>query len=281
MPFKTLTSRRLLTHRYASLGEFIADQEADQQYSDRHLTKSWAGVTSMAEACAVARKGLPAEGVKVLSGAGALTASAVKQALSDTVRSFNDVSGAYVDMGRFMDGTPECMVEHMFELAPVVNPVVSIVSNVTASCLVNADDMRQRGRVVVALIKAVETVGRATELWVDMTAQSRKDKGGHFRIAVRVKEASQPLDMGAIMYAFTHPSMMRALCHNAMHSIPEERQREFGVGGGYATLEYKSVGVEESYGPGAVYLPAIHHSNRGPGDAERTVTNVLTDLGIA
>lgn len=281
MTLKTVTLPKLLIHRYASLGEFISHQEADQQYSDRHLTKSWAGVSSMQEACDVARKGLPAEGVKVLSGAEGLTASAVKQALGDTVRSFNDVSGAYVDMGRFMEGTPECMVENMFELAPVVNPVVSIVSNVTASCAVDADDMRQRGRIVVALIKAVETVGRATELWVDMTAQSRNDRGGHYRISVRVKEASQPLDMGAVMFAFTHPAMMRALCHNAMHSIPTERQREFGVGLGYASLEYKSIGVEESYGPGAVYLPAIHHRDRGAAAAERTVTSVLTDLGIA
>jgi hypothetical protein len=274
--FKTIETKGMLTHRYESLGAFIDHQDSDRQY---HVGRnaSWSGVSSWQEAVDIARAGLPAEGIRVLKGAEGLTASAVKQALSDTVRSYNDVAGAYVDMGRFMDGTPECMVENMFELAPVINPVVTIVSNVTASCWVDADDMRERGRLVVALIKAAETKGRATELWVDMTSRPRKGET-YFRIAVRVKKASQPLDMGAIMYAFTHPSMMRVMCHNAMHSLPKSEYSTYGVGGGYARLEYGKVAVEDSYGPGAVYLPAINHRGENP---EETVTRVLRELGLS
>lgn len=273
---------KLITHAYPSLSAFVDYQEAHPGYEmDRNpeLEREFSGVTSMQEAFDRARKGLPESGIKILASSRELSASAMRQAAQLNVQEAYDLGGAYVDMGRYSEGTPECMVESVLQITPVISPVITIVSNCNASWTVNKNDLEERGRLVVALIKAVETSGRSTELWVDSTNVSRGGWGDaeqHYRISVCIKRASQPIDMGAVMYAFTDPSMLRALMFNAMHALPKKLYGKYGVGNGYGRVVRESIRVEESYGPDAVYLPAVKHGD----NAEKTVTRVLKELGI-
>ena len=275
---KMTQTKNVLNHRWESLADF-----AQFQLDNQHLElcyRSFSGVDSIAEAVQLAKSGLPADGIKVLATSKHLTETAMRQVVRTDMTTTYDVSGSYVDMGRFVEGTPECMVSPTFDEMTVTAPVVTIVSNVNASGDVSKDDLEKRGRLVVALIKAIETSGRSTELLIDSTNNARRHRNPDYihRISVMIKRASQPLDMGAVMYAFTHPSMLRVLCFNAMHQIPREQQGYFGVGAGYGCVEQGGKHVEESYGDDVVYLPAVHLW----GDkAEETVKKVLKDLGIA
>ncbi|ASW31558.1 hypothetical protein SEA_GUUELAD_135 [Mycobacterium phage GuuelaD] len=274
----------VLQHSYASLAEFSEYQRANQQYAmdkrDAEANRAFSGVASIDEACDKAQRGLPEEGVKVLDTSRALADSAMRQVSAYDMESTYDVAGSYVDMGRFVTGEPECMIQTTFDEVPVTRPVVTIVSNINASGGIDKDDLRERGRLIVALIKAVETSGRSTELWVDSTNQARGNRFSeldeYFRISVKIKAASQPLDMGAVMYAFTDPSMLRVLGFNAMHALPKTHYKRYGIGFGYGCVVKESIKIEESYGPGAVYLPAVRLGD----NAESTVTEALHELGI-
>jgi hypothetical protein len=271
----------LLTHTYGSLREFADYQLEHPGYKgleqrSESSNRKFAGVNSMAEAAERAYKGLPESGVKVLRASRKLAHSAVQQVNRTTLVSTYDVAGSYVDMGRFIEGTPECMVDYLFDTTPVINPVVKIASNVNASGGVPKSELEKRGKLVVALIKAIETSGRSTELWIDSTNESYDGKHV-YRIAVQIKRPAQPLDMGAVMYAFTDPSMLRALMFNAMHALPKALYPDYGVGHGYGKVPRGKLRVEECYGNDCVYLPAVHLYGD---NAETTVTNVLTDLGI-
>ncbi|OYN81761.1 DUF7192 family protein [Mycolicibacterium sphagni] len=276
-----IENRNLLVHQYPSLAEFADYQAANVGY--QRCRRSFSNCASVGEAAARAKAGLPEFGVRVLDTSKAMVDSAMRQVTEIDMFSTYDVTGSYVDMGRFLDGTPECMVDSVFEDKPKTTPVVTIVSNVNASGGIDKEELETRGRLVVALIKAIETSGRATELWVDSTNIGRsngREIAHHFRIAVRIRAAGQPLDMGSVMYAFTDPSMLRALCFNAMHRLTPDMQRRYGVGAGYGCVETGAVHVEESYGENAVYLPAVRLGERQD-SAERTVTRVLERLGIA
>ncbi|AYD84490.1 hypothetical protein SEA_KAHLID_137 [Mycobacterium phage Kahlid] len=273
----------IIQHSYGSLAEFAEYQRSHKHYNmgkrSAAANREFSGVASINEACDKALAGLPEEGVKVLDTSRSLADSAMRQVSAYDMDSTYDVAGAYVDMGRFVTGEPECMLQATFDEVPVTRPVVTIVSNINASGGIDKDDLRERGRLIVALIKAVETSGRSTELWTDSTNQARKGYDTideYYRISVKIKAASQPLDMGAVMYAFTDPSMLRVLKFNAMHALPMSEQRKYNVGSGYGYVVKESVRVPETYGDGAVYLPAVRLGD----NAEETVTQVLRDLGI-
>lgn len=274
----------VLQHTYDSLAAFAEYQRDNQQYpmSKRSAAanRSFSGVASIAEAVDKAQRGLPDDGVQVLATSKALSDSAMRQVNTLDMQSVFDTSGAYVDMGRFVTGEPECMIQTMFEEVPVTRPVVTIVSNINASGCIDKEDLRERGRLIVALIKAVETSGRSTELWVDSTNQARdgrrRELNEYYRISVKIKAASQPLDMGAVMYAFTDPSMLRVLGFNAMHALPQNLYSKYGIGSGYGCVVRGAVKVAETYGEGAVYLPAVRWGD----NARETVTTVLAELGI-
>ncbi|UJQ87130.1 hypothetical protein SEA_VETRIX_137 [Mycobacterium phage Vetrix] len=282
---KVTNHGNIIHHTYCSLAEFAEYQRTHKAYDMAKRSaadnRAFSGVASINEACDKALAGLPEEGVRVLDTSRSLTDSAMRQVSAYDMDSTYDVAGAYVDMGRFVTGEPECMIQATFDEVPVTRPVVTIVSNINASGGIDKDDLRERGRLIVALIKAVETSGRSTELWTDSTNQARDKKyrdriDEYFRISVKIKSADQPLDMGAVMYAFTDPSMLRVLKFNAMHALPKSQYGKYSVGHGYGCVVRESVKVPETYGEGAVYLPAVHLSD----NATETVTNVLRDLGI-
>ncbi|ALF00431.1 hypothetical protein SEA_ARCHIE_137 [Mycobacterium phage Archie] len=273
----------IIQHSYASLAEFAEYQRAHKHYNmgkrSAAANREFSGVASINEACDKALAGLPEDGVKVLDTSRSLTDTAMRQVSAYDMQSTYDTAGSYVDMGRFVTGEPECMIQTTFDEVPVTRPVVTIVSNINASGGIGKDELRERGRLIVALIKAVETSGRSTELWTDSTNQARNGFDTideYYRISVKIKAASQPLDMGAVMYAFTDPSMLRVLKFNAMHALPRGEQRKYNVGSGYGYVVKESVKVPETYGEGAVYLPAVRMGD----DASETVAQVLRDLGI-
>ncbi|QXO14370.1 hypothetical protein SEA_CHASER_143 [Mycobacterium phage Chaser] len=274
--FTVNESKRVLQHVYPSLAAF-ADYQAANQYKDVG-DASFYGASSIQEAVDRAKAGVPESGIKALDASRSLTDAAMRQIDAQDVQGTYDVGGSYVDMGRYMTGEPECMVEYVIQAAPVQRPVVTLVSNIAASCGISTAEMAARGRLVVALVKAIESSGRSTELWADFTvAPSWTKPKHHWRASVKIKPASAPLDMGAIMYAYTDASMMRVLGLNAMHHIPDDMKSTYSVGFTYGYPAKGENAVEESYGPDAVYLPSIRMGDNG----EAIVLKILRDLGIA
>lgn len=273
--------RKVVQHSYDSLDEFASHQNANRNYrltGSASSNREFSGVSSFSEAVNRAKAGLPEVGVRALDASKSLTDAVSRQIEAIDMHSVFDVSGAYVDMGRFVTGEPECMIENYIQTTNTQKPVVTIVCNVAASAGVDKRDLEERGRLVVALVKAIEMSGRTTELFADFTCTHHwSEPKDYFRVSVKVKNASAPLDMGAVMYAFSDPSMLRVLCFNAMHEMPKDMRQRYSVPGCYGYPAKGENYVAESYGADAVYIPATRLGD----NAEKLVTDILKRLGIA
>lgn len=245
-----------------SLDEFAdtADARDDHSYGD---DPEWAGA-SFNEALRLARKGWTDQ----LSTALSIAESAVDMAEKEhMVNSFNqpvwDVTGAQVDIGAFLAGTPECMIDYPLTETSKVGRVITLCASVSYSGSVYASTIQRRGQTMVALALALSKLGHSSELWADLSGGSGT---GEFHIRVLVKSASDELDPARVMFAFAHPAMLRVLGFSAI----------FGMG--KSTLVTPSAPVKD-LPEGTIYLPEVC-SDRDVPQAAAFLRKYLDEIGL-
>lgn len=151
--------------------------------------------------------------------------SVVAPTLQPAFTNYFDVSGDSVDIGRFMDGEPECMLET--KLAHIAKPgrVVSILVDGFYSASNRAEDIRARGVAIVALIDALEKMQHSAEVWLETSFRDSK-----LTYLVNLRRADQALNIDTLMFAIAHPSAYRRIGFAMQESEP----REFKVGDGHS-----------------------------------------------
>jgi len=117
----------------------------------------------------------------------------------------HDVAGCQVDIGRYMDGEPECMYEYMFSESDKNGKIVDVYYQFNNSCGISSQDMISYGIAVLALVDNLESRGFSCNLYaVGITAEGSDVEN----ITITIKEAGETLNVEAIMYAF-HTSFFR------------------------------------------------------------------------
>lgn len=188
-----------------------------------------------------------------------------------------DVAGAEVDMGRFMAGEPECMVESLPMKVMRTGRVVKIAVPVCYPSTINAETVLARGAAVMALVNAFAMMQHPVEIyattnihgnWSKRNGTDGKQTSPRLSYSVRVQDADQPLNMGRVMYALAHPTMLRHLSFAVEHTEDEKVRGYFGVGGSYGHPSYEcriddlNINVEN-----AIILPPLM-SNYGWSESE-------------
>jgi hypothetical protein len=189
----------------------------------------------------------------------------------DTFTPVYDVTGGAVDVGRFLSGEPECMVDYLPVPTTDVGRVITLCASVTYSGAVDVESIKRRGHTVAALAFALTRIGLAVELWADMSAGNSSVT---HRARVLVKGANDELDVARIMFAFTHPAMLRGIGFGVMNSYPENIRDAYGRG-----LYGSPVDPKRDLPDGTIYLPSICSSHDVP-DAYLTVVSTLRELGV-
>jgi hypothetical protein len=146
---------------------------------------------------------------------------------------FFDVSGGAVDIGRFLDGEPECMVET--RLVKVAKPgrVISILVSGGVMQDARLEDILTRGCAIVALVDSLERMQHRAEIWLEMSCAGSSNvivgRGEILTHLVKLKSAEERLDIDMLMFAIAHPSRHRRLtfairrsCDNGRAGIPNE-----------------------------------------------------------
>jgi hypothetical protein len=125
-----------------------------------------------------------------------------------------DVAGGSVDIGRFLDGEPECMVET--KLIDIAKPgkVVTVLVQGFYSSASDTKEIKARGAMVVALIDAIERMQHSTEIYVEYTYSKR------ICHLVKVKGAEDMLDIDTLMFILAHPSAYRRISFAAQEVEP-------------------------------------------------------------
>jgi len=194
--------------------------------------RDWAGCT-FAQAVKMATvEGYASKVTEAENIAGAVSTNVLTDVLQETFQATWDVAGAEVDMGRFLAGAPECMVESQPIKIARAGRAVRIAVPVGYSSSVPAEQILRRGACVVALALVLQQMKHPLEIWAGFCTDR---SGYHYAQMAQVQRADEPFDIGRVMYALAHPSMLRQLGFAVADMQPEAVRQFHGMhrGGGY------------------------------------------------
>jgi len=106
-----------------------------------------------------------------------ILAESIRTRIDENVDQYNisfDVTGDFIDMGRFVDGTPECC--GLITLEPMPQESINIVVNIGANAGVSAESMKTRGGALVALI---DNLQKKYFVNLQLVNNTERDNQGH------------------------------------------------------------------------------------------------------
>ncbi|MCP3798381.1 hypothetical protein NLX83_03825 [Allokutzneria sp. A3M-2-11 16] len=144
-----------------------------------------------------------------------------------------DVTGSEVDIGAYLAGVPECMVDAVPRQISRRGKVITFVIPMSYSAKVRHECIINRGLALATLCAAIIEAGHSVEIWsgdagfVDQGARTR------YSAVVRVISAGEPLDIGRLIFATAHPAMCRRLALGLWDAQPTKialamRAAEYG-----------------------------------------------------
>src|SRR5579872_132508 len=159
----------------------------------------------------------------------AIAESAVEMAdqehMMDTFQPQWDVTGAEVDVARYLSGEPECMIDFPLSKTSKQGRVITLVASRSTSASISAETMIRHGQVAVALALALARLGHAVEIWADirLSSQNRQGTAPEGEVIVKVKDVNDELDPAAVLFALAHPGFYRRLGFAVIYDLPVRR----------------------------------------------------------
>lgn len=120
-----------------------------------------------------------------------------------------DVSGGAVDVGRLMSGERECMIDFRMAPSSARERVITVIVGCAVSAKVPAETIVKRGAVLVALIDVLTATGRSVEVWAEATSKNVGPNKDTYITGVKLKDASEALDLDCLLFGIAHPAMLR------------------------------------------------------------------------
>lgn len=117
-----------------------------------------------------------------------------------------DVAGHFPDVPRFTAGMPDHMVSRGKRIGQP--PVVHIVFDGCASFMVHANDLRNFGLAIAAMVDKLEAQNNRVELDVVFSTLA---KGVHMTVGWKVKQARDHMDLSAVAFSLGHPAAFRRI----------------------------------------------------------------------
>ena len=216
-------SGRRRVHTFQSFGDLVAAGQKDaakgyrSSREDDYGDEGWHGTRTYADALEMAREGW-AEMRPLVERIADKVQPSIREYEQETVTWTYDVAGDFPDVGRYLEGDPECML--LPTMAPVARHgrVVTILIDMTVSASISPEEIRARGAAVVALIETLQMFGHTCDLWIEDTSSTKpsrrqgdEDDDRSTRL-VRIKSPSEYIDADALMYVLAHPSVLRRHC---------------------------------------------------------------------
>lgn len=211
-------------------------------------------------------------------------AAHIAPSLQPAFTPYFDVSGGMVDVGRFLDGEPECMVET--KLIEIAKPgkVVTILVHGGMLGKVKTTDFIKRGVAIVALVESLERMQHSTEIWLEVSS-SREDhitprNGPVLTHLVKLKDAGEALDIDSLMFSVAYPGRHRRISFAIRELEAVGFAKRVGVtrhdGGQGATVPLT---CQERVGADIV-LESLSTFSKVTSNAEVWIKDQLADIGL-
>ena len=172
----------------------------------------WSGTNTFEQAVELAQRGW-ADGASKALQFRACIADAVREIITSRSTSYAwDVSGQFIDIGRYLEGEPECFGTLDTTGQTAAQPVVKIFVNLAASGAVSVESLFARGAVILAAIDVLEATGKRVEV---VAAKGSRGDTIH-ETYVTVKRPDQPVDADRLAFVLAHAGCLRRLFFSVM-----------------------------------------------------------------
>ena len=148
-------------------------------------------------------------------------AMAAADTVSERFHATWDVAGEEPDIGRYLTGEPENMMDYRLEEVPSFGRVASVVVDGCVSGGIDEKHLREIAVMLAALVDSIENTGIRCEM-VIRYRHGRVCEGGSKACELEhwVKKASQPLDLPKVAAA-CHPSAFRRIAFRWIECLTE------------------------------------------------------------
>lgn len=218
-------------NEYESVGDYIAVGEAlpkSQRKSSTSTNSTWCGSANLESAQELVKGGWDKRPnlSKLSKDIDSETSSEI-----DKMAMEHQVQGAYVDVGAYLEGVPECMVEFVDQPEP---KVVTLAFNISTWSTMTKKAFANRGAVTLAICNKLQLAGYAVEIKAYCSVKgtkSGKARSRHTTIFT-VKPSNQLLDEDSLAFWCCHPSALRRIHFLHDEALPRDVRDIFGYGAG-------------------------------------------------
>lgn len=146
-----------------------------------------------------------------------------------------DVCGSVVDMGRYVDGEPENMLDYRLEEIEGTGNIITILAGGCVAGRTSTDSMVRYGVALACTVDLLESNGYRVELLVSYSSYHNTFEGAtgktYLNSVVPIKRANEPLDVERFIKTLVCPSWFR----RGMFRVDEAMVHE--LSGGKTTIE--------------------------------------------
>lgn len=194
----------------------------------------------------------------------------VMPVLEPAFRSVYDVSGGSVDVGMYLSGEPECMID--MRLCEIAKPgkVISILVSGFYSAHTDGKDITTRGAAIVALIDAIEKMQHSAEVWVEYPFTGISH-------LVKVKAAGESVDIDVLMFILGNRDAFRRV-NFAAQELEPNGGRGIGCGDDHSYGSPMALTCVEEVSA-SVALETLVYGNPCE-DGETWVREMLVEVGL-
>lgn len=152
----------------------------------------------------------------------AMAGAKTTQATAPARTRVTQVTGGAVHMGRYLSGSPQCMVR--VKKTVKKSPVIKIGIDVGASAYVSKESMEQMGRNIAEAIRGLEATGYSIRL--DVMSGFVYD-GSTSLMVCRAKSEGEPMNLRRMLYPLVNASFFRGLAFTWAVTEPYAQQDPF------------------------------------------------------
>lgn len=140
-----------------------------------------------------------------------------------------DVSGAEVDVARYLSGEPDNMIEYALKPAPRSGRVVALQVDVGAEWDVPCAEIRSHGAAALGLADVLRRHALGLDVYVTWCVVPPASQSRHsWQMVVKVQSSDEPFDASRVEFAITHPAMLRRLSWSLAELEVDSVRRLFG-----------------------------------------------------
>lgn len=140
----------------------------------------------------------------------------------------HDVQGSFVDVGAYMTGEPECMIDFAEIERP--NSSIKFVMNASEAYEVTSQQILNRGACLAGVVDCLQKKGVPSEVFLSIPMRGINTAGKpDFMVLIKIKEASESLNLN-LLTGVLHPSLLRRIYFNFVEKTYQaEARRNYGI----------------------------------------------------